>query len=163
MGHKDSSLMPGPAEIMVTWISLIHLPNPVLLILLGLSQENWQYEVKKSCWYSEVSRWFSQFLGNGIPVNKVNSSPSSAAYIRRWTRSALVQVMAWRLFGTKLLPYCQFGSREQISVKFEFEFYHFHLKNAFEIVVCQDGGHFVQGGDELILESSCEFEVWSIL
>ena len=66
----------------------------------------------------------------------------------RWTRSALVQAC---LFGTKSLPeplldYCQLNSWEQISMKFESEFYHFHKKkNAFEIVVCQTGSHFVQG------------------
>ena len=34
----------------------------------------------------------------------VNSSPLSAAYMRRWTGSALVQVMVCRLFGAKPLP-----------------------------------------------------------
>ena len=33
-----------------------------------------------------------------------NSSPPSAAYMRQWTGSALVQVMACRLFGAKPLP-----------------------------------------------------------
>ena len=57
----------------------------------------------------------------------------SAAYMHQWTGSALVQVMAWRLFGAKPLPvpmqpYCQLDSWEQISVKLELEFYHFHAK-----------------------------------
>ena len=34
----------------------------------------------------------------------LNSSPLTAAYMRQWTRSALVQVMACRLFGAKTLP-----------------------------------------------------------
>ena len=59
----------------------------------------------------------------------VNLSPTSASYMRRWTGSTLVQVMACRLFGTKpllkaMLSYNQFNSREQISLKFESEFYH---------------------------------------
>ena len=33
-----------------------------------------------------------------------NSSPYSAAYMRRWTGSPLVQVMACRLLGAKPLP-----------------------------------------------------------
>ena len=42
----------------------------------------------------------------------INSSPPSAAYMQRWTRSALVQVMACRLSSVKsfpesMLPYCQ--------------------------------------------------------
>ena len=42
----------------------------------------------------------------------VNSSPPSAAYMRQWIRSALVQIMACRLCGAKplsepMLEYCQ--------------------------------------------------------
>ena len=64
------------------------------------------------------------------------SYPPSAAYMCQWIGSSLVQVMACRLLGAKplpepMLPYCQLNSWEQISVKFEPEFYHFqkmHLK-----------------------------------
>ena len=43
---------------------------------------------------------------------QVNPSPSNAAYMRHWTGSSLVQVMACLLFGAKPLPepmlvYCQ--------------------------------------------------------
>ena len=69
------------------------------------------------------------------------SSPPSGAYMRQWTGSALVQVMACCLVGAKPLPepmlvYYQLDSWEQISVKLESEFDHFHSRNAFEIVVC---------------------------
>ena len=42
----------------------------------------------------------------------INSSPPSAAYMRQWIRSTLVQIMACRLFGAKplsepVLGYCQ--------------------------------------------------------
>ena len=55
----------------------------------------------------------------------------SATYMRKWTVSSLVLVMACRLFGAKplpepLLPSCQLDSWEQISVTFESEFDHFH-------------------------------------
>ena len=48
----------------------------------------------------------------------------------QWTGPSWVQVMTCHLFGTKPLPepmlaYCQLDSWEQISVKFESEFYHF--------------------------------------
>ena len=88
------------------------------------------------------------------------------AIILRWTslnltddKSALAQVMAWCLFGTKPLPepmlaYCQLNSWEQISMKFESEFYHFQ-ENAFENVVCKNGGHFVQR--EVSYCISCKF------
>ena len=51
----------------------------------------------------------------------INSSPSSAAYMRQRIGSALVQIMACRLFGAKLLTkpmpgYCQFDPWGQISV-----------------------------------------------
>ena len=72
----------------------------------------------------------------------LNSSLPSAAYKRQWTGSALFQLMACRLFGAKPLPeqmlaYCQLDSWEQISVKFEFEFYHFHPRKCMQNVVCK--------------------------
>ena len=62
-----------------------------------------------------------------------DSSLPSAAYIRQWTGPALVLIMACRLFGAKPLPEpmllcCQLDSWDQISVKFEFEFCHFHSR-----------------------------------
>ena len=53
--------------------------------------------------------------------------------MHQWTGPSLVQVMACRLFDTKPLPepilaYCQLDSWEQISLKFEFEFYSFHTR-----------------------------------
>ena len=41
---------------------------------------------------------------NSVLYGGINSSPPSAAYIRQWTRWALVQVMVFRLFGAKPLP-----------------------------------------------------------
>ena len=53
----------------------------------------------------------------------VKSSPPSAAYMRQWIESTLVQIMACRLYGAKplckpMLGYCQLDPREQTSVKF---------------------------------------------
>ena len=61
---------------------------------------------------------------------EINSSPPSAAYMHQWIRSALVQKMACHLFSAKpltepMLAHYQLNSWEQISVKFEMEFYHF--------------------------------------
>ena len=52
-----------------------------------------------------------------------NSSPPSAAYMHQWIGSALVQIMACRLFGAKplsapMLVYCQLDYWEQTSLKF---------------------------------------------
>ena len=62
-----------------------------------------------------------------IKLRPFNSSPSTVPhiyYMRRWTRSALVQVKACRLFGAKplpepMLPNCQLDYKEQTAVKFE--------------------------------------------
>ena len=55
----------------------------------------------------------------------INSSPTSAAYMRQWTGSALVQVMACRLLSplpVPMLAYCQLDSWE----KFQWNSNHFH-------------------------------------
>ena len=85
----------------------------------------------------------------------LNSYPPSAAYMHQWTGSALVQVMACRLFGAKPLPepmltYCQleFWSLNWNSVIFIQE-------NAFKNVVWQaEWRPFCPGGDELIQQYS---------
>ena len=53
----------------------------------------------------------------------INSSPPRATYVCQWTGSALVQIMACHLFGTKplskpKLSICQLDTYEQTSVKF---------------------------------------------
>ena len=66
----------------------------------------------------------------------------NAAYMHQWTVSALAQVIACHLVGTKpfpepMLAYGQLDSWEQHSVKFERELCHFFFQvNALEIVVC---------------------------
>ena len=57
----------------------------------------------------------------------------SAVYMRQWTRSALFQVMACRLFGAQPLPEPMLlnfllDSRVQISVNFASELHHFHSR-----------------------------------
>ena len=83
-----------------------------------------------------------------------NSSPPSAVYMRQWTRPALFQVMAFRLFGAKPLPepmldFCQLDSWEQISVKFESEFYNFDSKKCIWKCRLTELRPFCPGGDEL--------------
>ena len=73
---------------------------------------------------------------------RVNSSPPSAAYMRRWTGSALVQIMACRLDGAKplsepMLTYCELDPKEHISMKFYFESNIFIEENSCEHVVCE--------------------------
>ena len=92
-------------------------------------------------------------LKMSVPVHSelfsLTHSPPSATFMRHWIRSALVQVMACRLFGTKPLsksiepnwnkPQWNFNQNKKIS------FTKMHLK------YCpQNGGHFVQGRDGLV-------------
>ena len=96
---------------------------------------------------------------------KLSSSPPSPAYMRRWTGSALLQMMACRLDGTKplsesILIYCQLDPKECISIKFYLKFKYFHsrkmhLNKYFHSRKCQvlsikrmrrqNGDHVVQG------------------
>ena len=79
------------------------------------------FRIPTICQHKEIHYVFGCLLYSMLLIN--TSSPS-AAYMRQWTGSALVQVMACRLFGVKplpepMLPYCQLGPLEQTSVKFE--------------------------------------------
>ena len=82
----------------------------------------------------------------------VNSHSPSAAYMRQWTRSALVQIMACRLFGAKPLfkpmlfffsigPFWTNWSEIWIEMQ-NFSFTKMHLKMHLKV---RNGGHFVQG------------------
>ena len=98
----------------------------------------------------------------------VNSSPPNAAYMRRWTGLSLVQVMACRLLGAKPLPepmliYCQLDSWEQISMKFESQFYHFHSRK-FIWKCLPKWWPFCPGRDELnspCLLQDCWWLLWN--
>ena len=61
----------------------------------------------------------------------IDSSPPSAAYMRQWTGSSLVQAIDCRLFGAKpltepMLASCQLDSCEHIAGKFESELYNLY-------------------------------------
>ena len=79
-----------------------------------------------------------------------NSSSPGIAYMRRWTGSALVQIMACRLSGTKPLPepmltYCWLDHMEQNSVKLESKYKTFHSRKCIWKGRLRNGGHFAQG------------------
>ena len=88
---------------------------------------------------------------------QLNSSPPCDAYMRQWIGAALVQVIVCRLLSpAKSLPetilaYCQLDSWNQISVKFESEFYHFHSRKCICIWNCRPPKlwSFCPKGDEL--------------
>ena len=67
----------------------------------------------------------------------INTYPPSAAYMRQWIGSALVQRMACRLFGAEplskpMLGYCQLNPQEHISVKFQSKYNFFIHESASE-------------------------------
>ena len=85
-----------------------------------------------------------------------NSSPPSAAYRRQWIRSALVLIMACRLFGNRtiiwtnavLLSIGPLGTNfSEILINIQ----NFHSRKFIWKYRLRKDGHFVQGGDELIL------------
>ena len=74
--------------------------------------------------------------------------------MRQWLGSALVRVMACRLFGANSLPepllaYSQIDSCEQNEVKFS-EFYHFHSRKCILICRLPKWRSVCPGRDELI-------------
>ena len=81
-----------------------------------------------------------------------NSSPSSGAYMRQWTWSPLVKIMACHLFGAKPLPepmlsYCQLYSWEtEIWIEIlSFSFKKIHLKMLSANIAVIIAVIFVQG------------------
>ena len=101
------------------------------LCLGALSKKNGNIWLRKNVGFSErflycwllakvgFNRYYDDVFTNPF---RIKSSPPRAAYIRQSIRSALVQIIAYRLFGTKPLPepmltYCQLDSWEQISMK----------------------------------------------
>ena len=96
---------------------------------------------------------FSEILIN-IQTFALTHLPAGAAYMCPWTRLSLVQVMACHLLAAKPLPepmlvYCQLDSWEQISMKFQSEFYNFHSRNFIWKSRLPKWQPFCPGGDEL--------------
>ena len=85
----------------------------------------------------------------------INSSPPSDAHMRQWIRSALVQIIACRLFGAKplskpMLIYCQWTLRNKIQWNSKQNIKLFiHEQNASKNIVCEISAIFPRG-DELI-------------
>ena len=70
----------------------------------------------------------------------VNFSPPSAAYMRQWIGSALVQIVAFRLFDAKpfsklVLECCQLDHQEQIQWNFNQSTKRIIHENAYENIV----------------------------
>ena len=78
-----------------------------------------------------------------------NPTHPRAAYMRQWSESTLVQIMACRLFGAKPLSkptvgYCQLDPKEQTSVKFWSQYKTFHSRKCIWKCRLRNGDNFVQ-------------------
>ena len=87
----------------------------------------------------------------------VNSSPHSAAYVRRWIGSALLQIMVCRLIGTKPLSGQTFRYSQELSPgppgyrnKLQWNFNQnrkiFIHRNASEYIICEMTAILSRGG-----------------
>ena len=94
------------------------------------------------------SRLPKYLLSRVCTTINVNSSPRSAAYVRRWIGSALLQMMVCRLIGTKPLSGQTFRYSQELSPgplvyrnKLQWNFNQnkklFILGNASEYIVCE--------------------------
>ena len=89
-------------------------------------------------------------MGSISCISIINSFPPSAAYMRQWTASALLQIMACRLFGAKplskpMIGYCKVDPYKQNSVKFQSKYKTFRSRKCVWKDRLRNGGHFVQG------------------
>ena len=149
--HKRPAMRRGFHVIIMTSLSHDYILTPQVArfgVAWATSLTSLKAKIVKhvNCDESIITQWSE----NTVLHLFINSSAPSDVYMRRWIRSALVRLMAWRLFGAKLLPeptlsYCQLNSWDKISVIFKSEFYHFHQENSFESIVCQNDGLFCPG------------------
>ena len=109
----------------------------------------WKYVIAAlCCWCDAYDSLLGWTLNAPKPVSHiwmssfVNSSPPSATYMHQWTGSALVQVMACRLFSAKPLPKhykLQWNLNQNSSI--------FIQENAFENVICKMAAILSRGGE----------------
>ena len=86
-----------------------------------------------------------------VDENDIKSPPFSVAYVRQWTVSALVKIMACRLFGAKplskpMLVYHPLDHWEQTSMKFWSKWNLFIHENGSQNIVCEMATILSRGG-----------------
>ena len=103
-------------------------------------------------WNAECLLWMSKTCcPNPCPGGTfLKSSQPSAAYMRQWIGSALIQIMACRLLGAKPLAKPTLGNCQlALGTKFRWNFNQntklFIHENASENIACENDSHFVQG------------------
>ena len=111
-------------------------------------QTSLKFEAKPNTFL--VWKYVWKYRHEMVSILCINSSLPSAAYMRKWIGSALVQIMACRLFGAKPLPepmltYCKLDHGEQTLVKFESKYKPFHPWKCISKCRLRNSNHFVQG------------------
>ena len=144
------------ADISFWCLVLSHYLNKWLLHVNQTFRHKLQWNFTQTIWFTSNKMHCKMLSAKCGPFcSLLNSSPPGATYMRHWTGSSLVQVMACRLFGAKPLPepmlvYCQLDSWEQVSVKLESEFYHFQTTKCIWKCCLPKWQPFCPGGDELM-------------
>ena len=123
-------------------------------ISLKMESEFYHFHSIKYIWKCCLPKWHPSCPGgdkvqkkhsrpaNNTRIMPANSSPPSAAYMRQWTRSAVIQIMACRLFDAKplskpMLGYCQLDPWNKLQWNFNQNTNIFIQENAYENVVCE--------------------------
>ena len=107
--------------------------------------------------------WLTTGVGLFVAYQKaipLTNLPLVPHLMRQWKVSPLVQIMACRLVGAKPFPeprmvYCQLDAQEQVSMKLESEFYHFHSIKCVWKCRLPKWRPFCQGKDRLM-----KFKFW---
>ena len=144
-------------ELLISWIvtNSLQIPtyiyNELLLVCTHIFMKSFRYIcINVLCLYA-INNWVCGLDATFIE-GFIHPFPG-VAYMRRWTGSSLVQVMACRLFvPTHYLNQFCFIVILTPQNKFQWNLDEnsipFIQENAFEIVLRQNGGHFCPSGDE---------------
>ena len=142
-------------SIKAYWLSLFDINIVHLFTYWKYTESMWLIShVRQGCFNGNRSVVRSSLTQWSNPQRaQVKSSPLSAAYMRQWTRTALVQVIACRLLSPKPLPepildYCWLDSRQKkfSEIRIEILSFHYkmHLKLSFtKLVVILSRGRWV--------------------
>ena len=104
-------------------------------------------------------------MATALTIELINSSCSSAAYMRRWTRSSLVQIIACRLFGAKpltkpMLVYCQLEPYEKLQRNFNQYTELFIHETSTENIVCEMAAILFRGRWDKRYDVLFVYSVW---
>ena len=99
----------GPMNLVIWVVFRKSRFTPILQDYFTDIEQAWRIRVNGPIWLEAMN---ISLYNHSKVISMFNSSPRNAAYIRQWIGSALVQIIAFRLFGAKPLPkpmlgYCQ--------------------------------------------------------